>query len=59
MPYKLLNRFPQYNTIINSGEIIGSKEKYIMEDLGYFRVYRCGNSTWEWIKQIADAESQI
>lgn len=30
-----------------------------MEDLGYFRVYRCGNSTWEWIKQIADAESQI
>ena len=48
MPYKLLDRFPQYNTIINSDEIIGSKEKYIMEDLGYFRVYRCGNSTWEW-----------
>ena len=59
MPYKLLNRFPQYNAIINSDEIIGSKEKYIMEDLGYFRVYRCGNSTWEWMKQIADAESQI
>ena len=59
MPYKLLNRFPQYETIINSNEIIVSKEKYIMEDLGYFRVYRCGNSTWEWMKQSADAESQI
>lgn len=63
MPYKLLDRFPQYNNIINSGEVMRSKEKYIMEDLGYFRVYRCGNSVWEWLKSsnvtIADAESQI
>lgn len=43
MPCKLLKKFPQYaNTAID-----GSKEKYIMEDMGYHRVYRCGNSIWE------------
>ena len=46
MPCKLLRKYPQYSDI----KIIGSKERYIMEDLGYFRVYRCGNSIWEWYK---------
>lgn len=44
MPYKLLKQYPEYNNI----EINGSKENYIMEDLGYCKVYRCGNSIWEW-----------
>jgi len=44
MPFKLLNKYPQYNLL----NITGSVEKYIMEDLGYYRIYRCGNSKWEW-----------
>ena len=44
MSFKLLQKYPQYK----ESNIIGSKEKYIMEDLGYYRVYRCGNSIWEW-----------
>jgi hypothetical protein len=44
MPFKLLNKYPQYKDV----NIEGSKERFIMEDLGYFRVYRCGNSIWEW-----------
>ena len=46
MPCKLLKRFPDYASM----NINGSVEKYIMEDLGYNRVYRCGNSKWEWYK---------
>lgn len=46
MPCKLLEKYPQYKDI----NIVGSKERYIMEDLGYFRIYRCGNSIWEWYK---------
>lgn len=44
MPNKLLDKFPKYRTI----KIEGSKENYIMRDLGYLKVYRCGNSKWEW-----------
>ena len=44
MPFKLLQKYPQYNLL----NITGSVEKYIMEDLGYYRIYRCGNSKWEW-----------
>ena len=44
MPCRLLKKFPQYKNI----QITGSVEKYIMEDLGYIRIYRCGNSKWEW-----------
>jgi hypothetical protein len=47
MPYKLLNKFPEYQSV----QITGSKERFIMNDLGYYRVYRCGNSIWEWRKQ--------
>ena len=46
MPSKLLDKYPKYKNI----SISGSKEKYIMEDLGYYRIYRCGNSIWEWLK---------
>lgn len=44
MPYKLLKQYQEYNNI----EINGSKEDYIMEDLGYNKIYRCGNSIWEY-----------
>ena len=48
MPCKLLKKFPIYrDTAIN-----GSVEKFIMEDLGYYRVYRCSNSKWEFIPQM-------
>ena len=46
MSSKLLDKYPKYKNI----SISGSKEKYIMEDLGYYRIYRCGNSIWEWLK---------
>ena len=48
MPYKLLNKFPKYKNM----QITGSKERFIMNDLGYHRVYRCGNSIWEWHKKL-------
>ena len=44
MPYKLLQKYLEYSNI----SINGSKEDYIMNDLGYNKIYRCGNSTWEW-----------
>lgn len=44
MPYKLLQKYPEYSNIT----IDGSKEDYIMNDLGYCKIYRCGNSIWEW-----------
>ena len=44
MTSKLLQKYPQYKEM----NIIGSKEKFIMEDLGYYRIYRCGNSIWEY-----------
>ena len=28
-------------------QAIGSKENYIMSNLGYFKVYGCGNILWE------------
>ena len=45
MPCKLLNKFPLYKGL----NINGSVEKFIMEDLGYIRIYRCSNSKWELI----------
>jgi hypothetical protein len=55
MPYKLLNKFPQYQYqyYISDRDRI-SIEKYIMEDLGYNRVYRCGNSVWEYRRHKND-----
>lgn len=44
MPKKLLEQYPKYKEY----NIKGSTEEYIMRDLGYTRVYRCGNSIWEW-----------
>jgi hypothetical protein len=44
MPRKLLRLYQEYSSI----EISGSKEDYIMEALGYYKIYRCGNSVWEW-----------
>lgn len=40
----LLNKYPIYKDI----KIEGSIEDFIMRDLGYNKVYRCGNSKWEW-----------
>ena len=44
MASKLLEKYPKYRNI----NIIGSIEDYIMHDLGYSKLYRCGNSIWEY-----------
>ena len=44
MTNKLLEKYPKYRNI----NIIGSIEDYIMHDLGYNKLYRCGNSIWEY-----------
>ena len=44
MANKLLEKYPKYRNI----NIIGSIEDYIMHDLGYSKLYRCGNSIWEY-----------
>lgn len=41
---KLLEKYPKYRNI----NIEGSVEDYIMHDLGYNKLYRCGNSIWEY-----------
>ena len=43
MVHRLLKNYPQYSNI----EIDGSKETYIMNDLNFYRIFRCGNSKWE------------
>ena len=44
MTNKLLEKYPKYRNI----NIIGSIEDYIMHDLGYNKLYICGNSIWEY-----------
>lgn len=44
MTNKLLEKYPKYRNI----NIEGSVEDYIMHDLGYSKLYRCGNSIWEY-----------
>ena len=44
MTNKLLEKYPKYRNI----NIIGSIEDYVMHDLGYNKLYRCGNSIWEY-----------
>ena len=44
MANKLLEKYPKYRNI----NITGSIEDYIMHDLGYSKLYRCGNSIWEY-----------
>lgn len=44
MANKLLEKYPKYRNI----NIEGSVEDYIMHDLGYSKLYRCGNSIWEY-----------
>lgn len=44
MTNKLLEKYPEYRNI----NITGSIEDYIMHDLGYNKLYRCGNSIWEY-----------
>ena len=44
MASKLLEKYPKYRNI----NIEGSVEDYIMHDLGYNKLYRCGNSIWEY-----------
>lgn len=44
MTNKLLEKYDKYRNI----NIIGSIEDYIMHDLGYSKLYRCGNSIWEY-----------
>ena len=44
MTNKLLEKYPKYRNI----NIVGSVEDYIMHDLGYSKLYRCGNSIWEY-----------
>ena len=44
MTSKLLEKYSKYRNI----NIIGSIEDYIMHDLGYSKLYRCGNSIWEY-----------
>ena len=46
MVFKLLKKYPEY---LNCN-ITGSKEDYIMQDLGYYKIYRCGNSKWVWCR---------
>ena len=44
MTNKLLEKYPKYRDI----NIECSVEDYIMHDLGYSKLYRCGNSIWEY-----------
>ena len=44
MTNKLLEKYPKYRNI----NIECSVEDYIMHDLGYSKLYRCGNSIWEY-----------
>ena len=44
MTNKLLEKYPKYRKI----NIACSVEDYIMHDLGYSKLYRCGNSIWEY-----------
>ena len=44
MTTKLLEKYPKYRNI----NITGSVEDYVMHDLGYSKLYRCGNSIWEY-----------
>lgn len=44
MANKLLEKYPKYRNI----NITGSIEDYVMHDLGYNKLYRCGNSIWEY-----------
>lgn len=44
MTNKLLEKYDKYRNI----NITGSVEDYIMHDLGYNKLYRCGNSIWEY-----------
>ena len=44
MANKLLEKYDKYRNI----NIEGSIEDYIMHDLGYSKLYRCGNSIWEY-----------
>ena len=44
MTTKLLEKYPKYRNI----NIAGSVEDYVMHDLGYSKLYRCGNSIWEY-----------
>ena len=44
MANKLLEKYPKYRNI----NITGSIEDYVMHDLGYSKLYRCGNSIWEY-----------
>ena len=44
MTNKLLEKYPKYRNI----NIVSSVEDYIMHDLGYSKLYRCGNSIWEY-----------
>lgn len=44
MASKLLEKYDKYRNI----NITGSVEDYIMHDLGYNKLYRCGNSIWEY-----------
>ena len=44
MASKLLEKYNKYRNI----NIEGSIEDYIMHDLGYSKLYRCGNSIWEY-----------
>ena len=44
MASKLLEKYPKYRNI----NITGSIEDYVMHDLGYSKLYRCGNSIWEY-----------
>lgn len=44
MANKLLEKYDKYRNI----NITGSIEDYVMHDLGYNKLYRCGNSIWEY-----------
>lgn len=44
MANKLLEKYDKYRNI----NITGSIEDYVMYDLGYNKLYRCGNSIWEY-----------
>lgn len=44
MASKLLEKYDKYRNI----NITGSIEDYVMHDLGYNKLYRCGNSIWEY-----------
>ena len=44
MTNKLLEKYDKYRNI----NITGPIEDYVMHDLGYNKLYRCGNSIWEY-----------